>query len=186
MRFLLFDVKPADNAVQQYLDIAAGLRPALEAQGGCLFIDRFRDLDDARWLLSFQIWRDEAALVAWRNNAQHHQAQRLGRERVFDDYRIRVGAVVMPGASDEGPHVAWIDSSAELAPGRSDVRRFASLYREGRFMSVLSAGTLAEVRDAAEALARSLPGAEVRLGRIERDYGMHAREQAPQVFPPRR
>jgi quinol monooxygenase YgiN len=47
----------------QYLDLAAALKPDLEAMSGCLFIDRFRSLTRENLLLSYQIWQDEAALA---------------------------------------------------------------------------------------------------------------------------
>lgn len=187
MRFLLFDVMPAHDALQQYLDTAAALRPALEAQGGCLFIDRFRDLDDPRWLLSFQIWRDEAALAAWRSDAQHHTAQRLGREHVFDDYRIRVGAVIDGEAPPAGRYVAWVESpqASSRSPLPVSAKRYASIYREGECMHVAGADTLAAAEHAALELSRALNATRSHIGLVERDYGMYSRAEAPQAFPER-
>jgi hypothetical protein len=45
-------------------------------------------------LLSYQIWQDEAAMTAWRVNPAHHGVQVAGREKVFDDYRIRIAQVI--------------------------------------------------------------------------------------------
>jgi heme-degrading monooxygenase HmoA len=189
MRFLLFDVKPSEDRVQQYLDTAAALRPGLDAQGGCLFIDRFRDLDDPAWLLSFQIWRDEQALLAWRGDAKHRAAQALGRERVFDDYRIRVGSIVSPqDAAAKGRYVVLLESTraeprSPLPKGR--VKRFSSLYREGQFMHVASAGSLAAAEQAAAAFGKALEAPVARIGLIDRDYGLYERAEAPQSFPER-
>jgi heme-degrading monooxygenase HmoA len=38
-------------------------------------------------------WRDEQAAGAWRAVADHEAAQRLGRERWYASYRVRVARV---------------------------------------------------------------------------------------------
>src|SRR5690606_22865179 len=103
----LFEVVPKPAEYQRYLDIAAGLRPALERQDGFLFIDRFRCLGREGTILSHSLWRDEAALAAWRGYAPHRGAQAAGREGIFTDYRIRVGTVV---------HAVPASGSAPIAP----------------------------------------------------------------------
>src|SRR5438132_11005917 len=82
---LFFEVQTRPGHRDQYLDLAASLKPDLEAMGGCLFIDRFRSLTRENLLLSYQIWQDEGALTAWRAHAHPHELQTLGRERVFSD-----------------------------------------------------------------------------------------------------
>lgn len=52
MLLLPFEFTPREGYVDDYLTIAARLRPALDAMGGCLFIDRFRSLARPRALLS--------------------------------------------------------------------------------------------------------------------------------------
>ena len=41
---LFFEVQTRPGHRDQYLDLAASLKPALEATGGCLSIERFRSL----------------------------------------------------------------------------------------------------------------------------------------------
>ena len=77
---LFFEVQTKPGHRDQYLDLAASLKPELEAIGGCLFIDRFRSLTREDLLLSYQIWQDEAALTAWRAHAYHHEVQTIGRD----------------------------------------------------------------------------------------------------------
>ncbi|GAA2068621.1 hypothetical protein GCM10009801_17020 [Streptomyces albiaxialis] len=38
-------------------------------------------------------FRDEPSLTAWRENAEHRDAQRQGRERWYDAYSLHVGKV---------------------------------------------------------------------------------------------
>src|SRR3954463_16265048 len=89
-----FEVQIKDGQVDRYLDLAASLKPSLEAMGGCLFIDRFRSLNRKNLVLSYQIWQDEGSMTAWRVDSKHHKVQETGREQVFDDYRIRIAQVL--------------------------------------------------------------------------------------------
>src|SRR4051812_50047016 len=59
-----FEVQIKEGQINRYLDLAASLKPSLEAMGGCLFIDRFRSLSRNNLLLSYQIWREEGAMIA--------------------------------------------------------------------------------------------------------------------------
>src|ERR1044072_4902923 len=63
---LFFEVQTRPGHRDQYLNLAAALKPALEATGGCLFIERYRSLSRENLLLSYQIWQDEGTLTAWR------------------------------------------------------------------------------------------------------------------------
>jgi len=91
---VLFEAWPRDGAQDDYLSIAAGLRPELEAIDGFIGIERFQSLADAGKILSLSWWRDETAVAAWRAQDRHRDAQRAGRERIFRDYRLRVAAVL--------------------------------------------------------------------------------------------
>src|SRR5262245_52878964 len=89
-----FEIQIKEGRIDHYLDFAAALKPSLEAMGGCLFIDRFKSLTRRNCLLSYQIWQDEGSMVAWRVDPKHHAVQEAGRERILDDYRIRISQVV--------------------------------------------------------------------------------------------
>lgn len=98
---VIFEVLPADGCRQDYLDIAAGLRPLLDGIDGFLSIERFESLAEPGKLLSLSFWRDERAVAAWRRLEAHRMAQREGRRRVFRDYRLRVAEVVRDYGMDE-------------------------------------------------------------------------------------
>jgi heme-degrading monooxygenase HmoA len=91
---VIFEVRPRPGLRQDYLEIAAGLRPSLEAIDGFLSIERFESLSEPGKILSLSFWRDEDAVARWRRLCAHRAAQADGRARVFDDYRLRVAAVV--------------------------------------------------------------------------------------------
>jgi heme-degrading monooxygenase HmoA len=98
---VIFEVRPAPGRTGDYLDVAAALRPELEAIDGFLSVERFRSLADPDKLLSLSFWRDEAAVRAWRNRAAHRRAQGMGRGGMLADYRLRVAAVARDyGMSD--------------------------------------------------------------------------------------
>lgn len=90
---VIFEARPEDGYRQEYLDIAATLRPLLNDIDGFISIERFESLSQPGKLLSLSFWRDEAAVEAWRTKEQHRAAQRYGRASVFDDYRLRIASV---------------------------------------------------------------------------------------------
>ena len=94
MYAVIFEVEPEPDRVQDYLDIAARLRPELEKLDGFISIERFKSLSQDGKILSLSFWRDEEAIARWRQQEHHHAAQRAGRDRIFRDYRIRVAEVV--------------------------------------------------------------------------------------------
>jgi len=91
---VIFEVLPHDGRRQAYLDVAAGLRPLLESIDGFVSVERFESLSAPGKILSLSFFRDEAAVARWRALEEHRAAQRAGRERIFDDYRLRVARVL--------------------------------------------------------------------------------------------
>jgi heme-degrading monooxygenase HmoA len=91
---VIFEVVPAPGRKQEYLDLAASLRPALEKMDGFVSIERFESLTDKGKILSLSIWRDEEAVKRWRQVEGHRIAQGKGRSGVFADYRLRVASVI--------------------------------------------------------------------------------------------
>ena len=89
-----FEMWPAPGRKQEYLDLAAGLRPLLEKIDGFISIERFESLSEPGKLLSLSVFRDEAAVERWRQLEKHRNAQALSRDGVFHDYRLRVAGVI--------------------------------------------------------------------------------------------
>jgi heme-degrading monooxygenase HmoA len=94
MHVVIFEVQPKPGREQDYLAIAQELRAELEQIDGFISVERFASLYNEGKILSLSFWRDEAAVKRWREHARHCEAQQRGREDIFADYRIRVGAVV--------------------------------------------------------------------------------------------
>ena len=91
---VIFEVWPADGRKAEYMQHAARLRADLQAMDGFVSVERFQSLTDPDKLLSLSIWRDEAAVAAWRNHAEHRATQTAGRVGIFRDYRLRVAGVI--------------------------------------------------------------------------------------------
>jgi len=94
MLAVIFEFEPADGRRGDYLDLAAALRPQLDGIDGFISIERFESLTQPGKLLSLSFWRDEQAIMQWRNLEHHRAAQRAGRGGIFSDYRLRVTEVV--------------------------------------------------------------------------------------------
>lgn len=91
---VIFEVVPAPGRKQEYLDLAASLRPDLEKMDGFVSIERFESLTAKGKVLSLSIWRDEEAVKRWRQFEGHRIAQAKGRGGIFADYRLRVASVI--------------------------------------------------------------------------------------------
>jgi heme-degrading monooxygenase HmoA len=201
---LLFEVQIKEGFVERYLELAAALRPKLLAMGGCTFIDRFKSLTRQNLLLSYQIWRDESSLVAWRTEASHHGVQEIGREEVFSDYRIRIGQVIHERKSDRTdwrparltayndpsrrpPTYVIATESHNAGPAlRNSLAgdSFESVYRKGRYAHLFDVSDIPSASDLGTRMFDDQTVEYVRTLEIIRDYGMYDRAEAPQYYPP--
>ena len=103
MHAVIFEVWLKDEGRQEYLDIAAVLRPTLEKMDGFISIERFQSLSDPGKILSLSFWRDDAAIAAWRRVEAHRLAQAKGRGELFRDYHLRIAGVIRDyGMSERG------------------------------------------------------------------------------------
>jgi heme-degrading monooxygenase HmoA len=91
---VIFEVYPAEGRKQDYLDLAARLRPELEKIDGFISVERFASITEEGKMLSLSFFRDEAAVQAWRKLEAHRMAQAKGRGGIFADYRLRVASVL--------------------------------------------------------------------------------------------
>lgn len=199
-----FEVQVKEGQADRYLDLAASLKPSLDAMGGCLFIERFKSLTRKDLLLSYQIWQDEGSMTAWRVDAKHHVVQETGREKIFADYRIRIAQVIY----EERPKkAAWrperlspyndpkrrpptfvvaSESRSKELPIEASWKRddFESVYRPGIFAHLVDVPS----PDAGVGLGRQLFADSTteyfRVFEVMRDYGMFDRAEAPQYYPP--
>jgi heme-degrading monooxygenase HmoA len=100
---VIFEVQLADGRHDNYLDIAAELKPVLERISGFISVERFQSLTDTKKILSLSFFEDEEAIAQWRNLTAHRGAQGKGRSGFFSDYRLRIATLVLDyGMFDRG------------------------------------------------------------------------------------
>lgn len=78
--------EPGYAAMAQRMEDLAAVQP------GFLGIDSVRDGTGAGITVSF--WADDSSARAWKQIAEHLQAQRLGRQRWYSQYRVVVAEVI--------------------------------------------------------------------------------------------
>jgi heme-degrading monooxygenase HmoA len=91
---VIFEVEPHADRASRYFELAAAMRSELERIDGFVSVERFESLTQPGKFLSLSFWRDEQALLAWRNHGGHRAGQQEGRDSVFAGYRIRVAQVL--------------------------------------------------------------------------------------------
>ena len=94
MIVVIFEVIMKPGKAEAYFEIAANLKPALEAIDGFIAVERFESTTTPGKYLSLSTWRDEAAVAAWRGHAEHGLAQMRGKSEIFADFRMRVVSVL--------------------------------------------------------------------------------------------
>jgi heme-degrading monooxygenase HmoA len=91
---VIFEVIPNEGKREEYLDIAASLRPELDRIDGFISIERFQSFNNPEKVLSLSFWKDEESIQQWRNLEMHRLAQSKGRNEIFRDYHLRIANVV--------------------------------------------------------------------------------------------
>ncbi|MDG5492902.1 antibiotic biosynthesis monooxygenase [Psychroserpens sp. SPM9] len=94
MVVVLFEVKLHSNAKSKYLEIAKSLNTELNKQKGFISLERFESIEEESKLLSLQIWKNEEAIIKWKNNKKHQSVMPLGYNELFKDYSIKILAPI--------------------------------------------------------------------------------------------
>lgn len=91
---VIFEVEMEAGKEVDYFDLAAKLRSELDKIDGFISVERFQSLSNEGKYVSISFWRDEEAVIRWREHAEHKLAQRRGKNEIFADFRIRVAKVI--------------------------------------------------------------------------------------------
>jgi heme-degrading monooxygenase HmoA len=91
---VIFEVIPRDGKFDEYLDVAATMRPLVEETEGFISVERFQSLTNPKKLLSLSFFEDEEAVERWRTLSAHRNAQSKGRGDIFEDYHLRIASVL--------------------------------------------------------------------------------------------
>lgn len=83
-----------------YGAMASAMHALALAQPGCLGAESTRDAQGLGITVAY--FKDEAAVLDWRNHARHQLAQKLGKERWYSHYELRVAKVERAYAGPEG------------------------------------------------------------------------------------
>lgn len=86
---VIFTSVRSDLDPEGYRDMAARMLELARRQPGFLGVESARESVG----ITVSYWRDEASVRAWKGQVEHLAAQRLGRERWYADYRVRVAWV---------------------------------------------------------------------------------------------
>jgi heme-degrading monooxygenase HmoA len=117
-----FELLPTEGQQSTYFELAAQLRPELDAMDGFMSIERFESLATPGKFLSLSFLRDEATVQSWRNCGNHRDAQTRGRAGVLANYRLRIAGVLRDYGMDERAQVP-ADSLAFHAHQDSNMER---------------------------------------------------------------
>ena len=85
---------------QGYGAMAERMMELALAQPGCLGAESTRDAEGLGITVAY--FRDEASIAAWREHAEHLTAQRLGRQRWYSHYELRIAKVERAYSGPEG------------------------------------------------------------------------------------
>jgi heme-degrading monooxygenase HmoA len=89
------------EAPDGYGEMADRMIQLAQAQAGYLGHESVRQADG--WGITVSYWKDEDAAQAWKAHAEHREAQRLGRERFYAAYALRVAVVGRQGFFEAVP-----------------------------------------------------------------------------------
>ncbi len=86
-----------------YAAMAGRMEALARQQPGFLGVESARDAEGFGITVSY--WKDEASIAAWKAQAEHAAAQRLGRDRWYESFQVRVCRVERSYGmgSHEGP-----------------------------------------------------------------------------------
>jgi len=86
----------ASAAADGYAEMAEEMEALARQMPGFVDVKAFKADDGER--LTIVWWKDEETLQGWRQQVRHRMAQRLGREKWYEYYKIDVAQVVRQNA----------------------------------------------------------------------------------------
>ncbi len=92
MVIVLFRSRLSGAAGDDYAKMAEEMVSTARSMPGFVDVKSFEAEDGER--LTIVWWQDEETLRAWREHPRHQIAQRLGRERWYDEFSLEVAHMV--------------------------------------------------------------------------------------------
>ncbi len=97
---VIFTSRRNGNDVDGYAAMSKAMMTAALAHPGCLGAESVRGADGFGITVAY--YTDEASIAAWQADARHLAAQRLGQDRWYAHYELRVARVERAYAGPEG------------------------------------------------------------------------------------
>lgn len=97
----VFVAKRQGGAGDGYAEAAARMTTLAQSSPGFLGVESARRNDGVGITVAF--WETEAELRAWKQVAEHREAQRLGRERWYEGYSLWVAQVERAYTGETSP-----------------------------------------------------------------------------------
>ena len=99
---VLFTSRRTSQDDEAYGRMAEAMAALAVKQPGYLGIESVRDAEGVGITLSY--WASEQAIHDWKRVAAHAEAQRLGHERWYEDFSLRVARVERAYTKETSPH----------------------------------------------------------------------------------
>ena len=99
---VLFTSRRTSQDEEAYGRMAEAMATLAARQPGYLGIESTRDAEGVGITLSY--WASEQAILDWKRVAAHAEAQRLGHERWYEDFSLRVAKVERAYTKATSPH----------------------------------------------------------------------------------
>jgi heme-degrading monooxygenase HmoA len=96
MLIILFRSKLTDQAGEDYQAMNTELESLVRQNAGFIDVKGYTAEDGER--LTVVWWRDEESLREWRELMRHREAQKTGRAKWYEYYKMEVASVIRSGA----------------------------------------------------------------------------------------
>ncbi len=74
-----------------YSDMAERMVELAQQQDGFLAIESVREASGKGITISY--WKDKQAIADWKNNVEHQEARKLGKDNWYQDFQLQVAKV---------------------------------------------------------------------------------------------
>jgi len=98
MFIIAFRSKLTEHAGDDYHSTNAEMEALVRQNPGFIDVKSYRAEDGERLTLVW--WEDEESLREWRNQVEHRAAQRAGREKWYQYYKMEVAKVIRESSFD--------------------------------------------------------------------------------------
>ncbi len=88
---VIFSNQRTNDNMELYEEVAQAMVTLATSQPGSLGVESTRDAEGFGITVSY--WKDRASIDAWREHVDHLAAQRLGRERFYRIFSVRIARV---------------------------------------------------------------------------------------------